>query len=78
MSVLIVQVTNAQQRPHYTRYILNYYILNPAVSGIETIRDVKLSARDPWLGLNGAPETFYLTIQGPIGKKDYKGNAYSI
>jgi type IX secretion system PorP/SprF family membrane protein len=67
----------AQQRPHYTQYILNNYILNPALSGIENYTDIKLSARDQWVGLNGAPQTFYLTIQSPIGKKDYRTNATS-
>lgn len=67
----------AQQRPHYTQYILNNYILNPAISGIENYTDVKLSARDQWVGLNGAPQTFYLTVHAPLGKKDYKTSATS-
>ncbi len=75
--VFIVNVVAAQQRSHYTQYILNNYILNPALSGIENYTDVKLSARDQWVGFNGAPRTFYATIQGPIGKKDYKTSATS-
>jgi type IX secretion system PorP/SprF family membrane protein len=67
----------AQQRPHYTQYILNNYILNPALSGIENYTDVKMSARDQWVGLNGAPGTFYVSVHGPIGKKDYKTTATS-
>src|SRR5882724_4013279 len=67
----------AQQRPHYTQYILNNYILNPALSGIENYTDLKISARDQWVGLNGAPRTAYLTIHGPIGKKDYRTTATS-
>ena len=67
----------AQQRPHYTQYILNNYILNPALSGIENYTDVKISGRDQWVGLNGAPRTVYLTIQGPIGKTDYRTTATS-
>src|SRR5690242_8943817 len=67
----------AQQRPHYTQYILNNYILNPALSGIENYTDVKISARDQWVGLNGAPQTFYFSMHGPIGKKDYKTSATS-
>jgi len=67
----------AQQRPHYTQYILNNYILNPALSGIENYTDLKVSARDQWVGLNGAPRTAYLTIHGPIGKTDYKTTATS-
>ncbi|MGB3006472.1 MAG: type IX secretion system membrane protein PorP/SprF [Chitinophagaceae bacterium] len=66
-----------QQRPHYTQYILNNYILNPALSGIENYVDVKISTRDQWVGLNGAPKTTYLTVQGPIGKKDYRTSSTS-
>ena len=46
---------HAQQRPQYTQYILNNYILNPALSGIENYTDVKISGRDQWVGLGGAP-----------------------
>ena len=67
----------AQQRPQYTQYILNNYILNPAISGIENYTDIKISARDQWVGLNGAPRTAYFTIHGPLGKKDYRTTATS-
>ena len=75
--VLLVQTTVAQQKPHYTQYILNNYILNPALSGIENYTDVKLSGRRQWVGLEGAPQTFYVSVHGPIGKKDYKTTATS-
>jgi type IX secretion system PorP/SprF family membrane protein len=75
--MLLGAVSVAQQRPHYTQYILNNYILNPAISGIENYIDVKLSVRDQWVGLNGAPRTAYLTIHGPIGKSDYRTTATS-
>lgn len=68
----LYHVGTAQQRSHYTQYILNNYILNPALSGIENYTDIKLSARDQWSGFGGGPRTFYLTMHGPIGKKDYK------
>jgi type IX secretion system PorP/SprF family membrane protein len=69
--------TSAQQRPHFTQYILNNYILNPALSGIENYTDVKISGRDQWVGLQGAPRTIYLTVHAPLGKKDYKTSATS-
>lgn len=62
----------AQQRPHYTQYILNNYIINPAVAGIENYTDVKISHRLQWVGLNGAPVTTYLTIHAPLKKTDYE------
>ncbi len=61
----------AQQRPYYTQYIMNNYIINPAVAGIENYWDVKASHRLQWVGLQDAPVTTYLTIQGPIHKSDY-------
>ncbi|TBR19147.1 MAG: type IX secretion system membrane protein PorP/SprF [Chitinophagaceae bacterium] len=67
----------AQQRPHYTQYILNNYVLNPALSGIENYTDLKISTRDQWVGLNGAPKTNYLSIHKPLGKADYKTSATS-
>jgi type IX secretion system PorP/SprF family membrane protein len=66
-----------QQRPHYTQYILNNYILNPALSGIENYADVKISTRDQWVGLKGAPKTTYFSIQAPIGKGDYRTSSTS-
>jgi type IX secretion system PorP/SprF family membrane protein len=67
----------AQQKPHYTQYILNQYIINPALTGIENYVDVKVSHRHQWVGLQDAPVTTYFTIQGPIGKSDYNTTATS-
>lgn len=69
--------TFAQQKPYFTQYILNNYILNPALTGIENYTDVKLSYRNQWTGIDGAPVTAYLSAHGPIGKKDYRTTATS-
>jgi type IX secretion system PorP/SprF family membrane protein len=69
--IALSQYTSAQQQPHYTQYILNPFILNPAVAGIENYWDVKASHRHQWTGLNGAPVTSYLTVHGPLRKSDY-------
>ncbi|MCE3281543.1 MAG: putative rane protein [Chitinophagaceae bacterium] len=68
----LVLTATAQQRPHYTQYILNNYIINPAVAGIENYTDVKLSHRHQWVGLDGAPVTTYVTIHGPLTKSSYE------
>ncbi|HSF45821.1 MAG TPA: type IX secretion system membrane protein PorP/SprF, partial [Chitinophagaceae bacterium] len=70
--VHVSMVVAAQQRPHYTQYILNNYVTNPAISGIENYVDVKLSMRKQWVGIEGAPSTFYITAHGPVGKTDQK------
>ena len=62
----------AQQMPHYTQYILNQYIVNPAITGIENYTDIKLSHRHQWAGIEDAPVTTYFTMHLPIGKTDYR------
>jgi len=66
-----------QQRPQYTQYVFNNYLLNPAVGGIENYIDVKAGYRSQWTGLQGAPVTSYLTINAPLGKNFLEGDATS-
>jgi type IX secretion system PorP/SprF family membrane protein len=73
----IVNLVIAQQKPQYTQYVFNNYLLNPAVSGIENYTDVKLGYRSQWTGLDGAPVTSYLTINAPIGQNFVQGDATS-
>jgi len=75
--ILVATQLQAQQKPHYTQYILNQYIINPALSGIENYTDVKISHRHQWVGIDGAPVTTYFTIHTPLGKTDYKTTATS-
>src|ERR1700754_272968 len=69
------QLGLAQQKPQYTQYVFNNYLLNPALSGIENYTDVKAGYRSQWTGLEGAPVTGYLTINAPIGKNFIQGDA---
>jgi type IX secretion system PorP/SprF family membrane protein len=76
-SCLSSAVLLAQAKPSYTQYILNNYILNPGVTGIENYTDIKLSNRNQWTGINGAPVTNYISIHAPIGKTDLRTSATS-
>jgi type IX secretion system PorP/SprF family membrane protein len=58
----------AQQKPHYSQYMVNNYLLNPAITGIEDYTDVRMGVRRQWVGMEGAPETMYLSFHTPIGK----------
>lgn len=68
---------SAQVKSSYTQYILNNFVLNPAVTGIENYTDIKMSSRNQWTGINGAPVTNYLTIHTAIGKTDMRTSATS-
>ncbi len=55
--------------------MLNQYILNPALAGIENYTDIKVSHRHQWVGINDAPVTTYLTAHMPLGKSDFLTSA---
>ena len=74
---MVVMQVQAQQQPQYTQYVINNYILNPALAGIENYTDVKLSHRHQWVGIQDAPVTTYFTIHKALGKKDDRTTATS-
>ncbi len=77
VGTLLLLFGYAQQKPHYTQYVMNQFILNPALTGIENYTDIKLSHRHQWVGIQDAPVTTYLSLHAPIGKKDLKVTATS-
>jgi type IX secretion system PorP/SprF family membrane protein len=65
----------AQQRPQYSQYMLNNFLLNPAITGIEDYADVRFSNRRQWVGIDGAPTTYYVSAHTPLNK-GAAGNRY--
>jgi type IX secretion system PorP/SprF family membrane protein len=60
----------AQQRAQYSNFALNNYLQNPAITGIEDYTDIKLGFRNQWVGVEGAPRTYYFSAHMPINKKN--------
>lgn len=58
----------AQQEAQYSQYMNNNYLLNPGATGVEDYIDIKASYRTQWVGLEGAPRTFYLSASSSLGK----------
>jgi len=59
----------SQQRPQYTQYMINPFLLNPAVSGTEDYTDIRAGYRKQWTGFDGSPRTMYLSAHGNIRKR---------
>lgn len=57
----------AQQRPQYTQYIFNNFLLNPALSGIENYTDFKAGYRKQWAGINESPQTTFAAVHWSLG-----------
>jgi len=67
---MVVTITYGQQRPQYTQYIFNNFLLNPALSGIENYTDVKFGFRKQWTGITDAPQTSFGSAHWKLGQ-DY-------
>jgi type IX secretion system PorP/SprF family membrane protein len=65
----------AQQKPQYTQYIFNQYLLNPALSGIENYVDFKGGFRKQWAGINDAPKTTFVSAHWALGDNQLWSNA---
>jgi type IX secretion system PorP/SprF family membrane protein len=78
IALFFALVLKAQQKPQYTQYVLNNYLLNPALSGIENYTDVKLGYRQQWTGLSDAPKTIFATAHWALGNEYLWSNALSL
>jgi len=53
----------AQQVPMYSQYMFNRFLYNPATAGVDGYTTINLTARQQWLGLANAPQTFSVSGQ---------------
>ncbi|AKQ44968.1 hypothetical protein TH63_03915 [Rufibacter radiotolerans] len=60
----------AQQKAQYSQYLFNNFLLNPALSGIESYTDVRMGTRRQWVGVDGAPVTYYISGHSSFGFND--------
>ena len=55
--------TDAQQLPLYSQYMMNSFLLNPAVAGNDGLTSFNLTAREQWLGFENSPRTVAISGQ---------------
>lgn len=70
-SVILFFLANAgygQQSPQYTQYMLNEFVINPAVAGTKDYYQIRSNHRFQWVGLTDPPLTNTLSIYGPHAK----------
>lgn len=58
----------AQQDPHYTQYMYNMNVMNPAYAGSKESLSGGLLYRSQWVDIKGAPKTATLSLHSPVGK----------
>jgi type IX secretion system PorP/SprF family membrane protein len=59
-------VINAQQNPVFTQYTNSPLWMNPAYAGTRNALAIDFSTRQQWLGVEGAPMTYYMGAHTPV------------
>ncbi len=67
--VIAVLSSNAQQLPQYSQYLLNRYVINPASAGSENYFVGQTNYRVQWQGIQDAPTTYILSVNGPLANQ---------
>ena len=57
-----------QQDPHYTQYMYNMSVFNPAYAGSKEDLSMGILYRKQWVNMEGAPTTFSVFGHQPVGK----------
>lgn len=78
MFLLVSGLSRAQQFPIYSQYMMNSFLVNPAVAGHEGYTAVNLTVREQWLGLKDAPSTYALTGQTRFLKNSFITRSRSV
>lgn len=65
---LVISNADAQQDPHYTQYMYNMNVMNPAYAGSKENLAVGLLYRAQWVELEDAPRTATFSVHSPVGK----------
>lgn len=54
----------AQQDAQYSQYMFNSLVINPAYAGYKEALNISLLHRDQWTGIDGAPKTQSIVVDG--------------
>ncbi len=62
----VSSAANSQQLPLYSQYMMNSFLLNPAVAGNDGLTSFNFTAREQWLGFENAPRTIAISGQSRL------------
>jgi len=68
VAFIAINDVNAQQDPHYTQYMYNMSVINPAYAGSKDNMTGGLLYRKQWVEIEDAPTTGTFFLHSPVGK----------
>lgn len=67
---MLALIGAAQQDPQYNMYQFNQMLINPAYAGAKDGLSAMAGTRQQWAGIEGSPQTIFLSVHAPIMKKN--------
>jgi type IX secretion system PorP/SprF family membrane protein len=68
LAMMALTQSQAQQDPHYTQYMYNMNVINPAYAGSKESLSGGLLYRKQWVEIEDAPTTATFFVHSPVGK----------
>ncbi|HBS87323.1 MAG TPA: hypothetical protein DEA97_12250, partial [Bacteroidales bacterium] len=65
--IAMITASQAQQLPLYSQYMMNGFLLNPAMAGSVDYIPLRITARQQWVGITDAPATYAISGHSKIG-----------
>jgi type IX secretion system PorP/SprF family membrane protein len=78
VSGFISVLSQGQQVPMYSQYVMNGFLINPSLAGKDGFTTVNLTIREQWVGMAGAPHTYAASFQTRILKDSYISKSTSV
>ena len=72
LPLLLAGELKAQQLPLYSQYLMNGFMINPAMAGYDGYTAFNLTYRQQWLGFPDAPRTYSASFQSRLFRKSHK------
>lgn len=66
--ICVLSLTNlsAQQESHYTQFMYNKTLVNPAFTGARRVHSIYGLYRNQWIGYKGNPKSYLASYDGPL------------
>jgi len=69
IGIIVSKSAMSQQEPLFTQYMFNTLAVNPAYTGTTNSLNILALTRYQWVGMEGAPETYTVSIHSPLQKR---------
>ncbi|PID92580.1 MAG: hypothetical protein CSA96_02520 [Bacteroidetes bacterium] len=79
LAIALLPKLKGQQMPHYTQYMFNDFVINPAIAGTHDYYQIRTNHRFQWVGLLDPPMTNSIAFYGPHANMNmgYGGYVYN-